>query len=154
MNNEFALSKARATFDYFYNQALSEFGPINAQRLAQIPADYVYNQLIASGGNCYIDPNCCLKYCNEVLDHDFEKFDPELKRSIYERASGVTVGGVSEREINNKLKAFRRKGSVNRVYNDSVNSFRNQREDDLSNLMSSVNITPPIELDFKKLKLN
>jgi hypothetical protein len=157
--HQFALSKAGMIFDYFYNQALVEFGPENARRLGQIPADYVYNKIITSGGNCYINSDCCLKYCNEVLDHNFERFDPELKKLIYENASGIKIGNVSDREINNKLRSFRRKGSVNKIYNDSVNRFRNEREDDLSRLMSSVKLNkrPSYlldDLDFKKLKLH
>ena len=151
-----ALSKAKAVFNYFYNNALTEFGPVNARNLAQVPADYVYNQIISSGGNCYINSHCCLKYCNEVLDHEFEKFDPELKKSIYEKASGVMVGNVSNVEINNKLRSFRRKGSVNRIYNDLVHKFRNEREDDLSKLMNKIKIRKPLQtldLNFKKIKL-
>jgi len=138
--DKIALQKASSVFEYFYNEALSEFGPKNAQRLAQIPADYVYNELIASGGNCYINEKCCLKYCNEVLDRDFDKFDPELKKLVYEKASGVSVGNVSEREINNKLRSYRRKGNVNKIYNDSLQRFRTQREFDLSELMGALNL--------------
>ena len=148
------MDRASKVFEYFYNQALPEFGPENAKKLAQIPADYVYNQLISRGTNCYINGDCCLEYCNEVLDRDFAKLDPLTKKMAYEKAYGVSVGNISPSDINIRLRAKR---NLNKIYSESIQRFRNEREDDLSNLMSSVSLKrksiPEFDLDFKKLKL-
>ena len=148
------MDRASKVFEYFYNQALPEFGPENAKKLAQIPADYVYNQLIKRGTDCYINSECCLEYCNELLDRDFAKLDPSTKKMAYEKAYGVSVGNISPSQINIGLKAKRK---LNKIYNSSVRQFRNEREDDLSKLMSSVSLkrksVPDFELDFKKFKL-
>jgi len=148
------MDRASKVFEYFYNQALPEFGPENAKKLAQIPADYVYNQLITRGTDCYINGDCCLEYCNEVLDRDFAKLDPLIKKMAYEKAYGVSVGNISPSQINIGLRAKRK---LNKIYSESVRRFRNDREDDLSNLMSNISIKrkPTTDFDFlfKKLKL-
>jgi hypothetical protein len=148
------MDRASKVFEYFYSQALPEFGPENAKKLAQIPADYVYNQLISRGTDCYINSECCLEYCNEVLDSDFVKLDPLIKKMAYEKAYGVSVGNISQSEINIRLKAKRK---VNKLYSESIRRFRTEREDDLSSLMSGISLkrksTSDFDLDFKKLKL-
>ena len=150
---KFIMERASKVFEYFYSQALPEFGPENAKKLAQIPADYVYDQLISRGPNCYINGDCCLEYCNEVLDRDFVKLGPSTKKMAYEKAYGVSVGNISPSEINIRLRAKRNL----KIYSESVRRFRNEREDDLSKLMSSVSLkrksTPEFDIDFKKLKL-
>ena len=99
-----ALNRASAIFDHFYFLALSEFGLENAKRLAQIPADYVYNELIKNGPNCYINEECCLKYCNEVLDSSFDKFDRDFKKLIYEKANIISLAyEPSDMELKKKL---------------------------------------------------
>lgn len=149
------IARASKVFEYFYNQALPEFGPEIAKKIAEIPADYVYYELIKRGTGCYINEKCCLEHCNEVIDRDFAKLDPLIKKLAYEKAYNVSVGNLSPFEINIGLKAKRK---LNKIYNSSLRRFRNEREGDLSKLMSNVSLKrkpiPDDELiDFKKLKL-
>ena len=149
------IARASKVFEYFYNQALPEFGYEIAKKIAEIPADYVYYELIKRGGNCYINEKCCLEHCNEVIDRDFAKLDPLIKKLAYEKAYNVSVGNISPSEINIRLKAKRK---LNKIYNSSLRRFRNEREGDLSKLMSNITLKrksiPDDELiKFKKLKL-
>ena len=122
-------------FKYFYEQGLPKFGPKIAKKLAQIPADYVYQELSKSyPNNCFIDSRCCLKYCNEVLDHEFERFDPDFKRLIYERSSGVHCGNVSQSEINLRLKSKR---TLNKMYSRAVNDYYNVLDKSMNTLIIS-----------------
>ena len=152
----FEIARASRVFEYFYNKALPEFGPEIAKKIAQIPADYVYYELINRGADCYIDEKCCLEHCNEVIDRDFAKLDPLIKKIAYEKAYNVSVGNLSQFEINMRLRAKR---NLNKIYNSSLRRFKNEREVDLSNLMSKISLkrkpTPEDELifDIKKLKL-
>ena len=50
---------ASKIYNYYYSLAIKEFSPDIANRLAKLPADYVYNSLNASTPNCY---TCCLEY--------------------------------------------------------------------------------------------
>ena len=73
----------------------------------------------------------------------------------YEKAYNVSVGNLSPFEIKIGLKAKRK---LNKIYNSSLRRFRNEREGDLSKLMSNISLKrkpiPDDELiDFKKLKL-
>ena len=49
--DKIALGQATKVFNYYYNQALGEFGPGISIKLAQIPADYVYNEIIKNYPN-------------------------------------------------------------------------------------------------------
>ena len=97
-----ALKTATKTYNYYYSSAIKEFGSETADRLAKIPADYIYNKLL-SNPECYIDSRCCLEYCNDVLDSEFNSIDPTLKRQAYEKAFGVQAGNISISEINLKF---------------------------------------------------
>ena len=146
--NIFAMEKASKVFDYFYTQALAEFGPENAKKLAQIPADYVYNQLITTfPNNCYINSECCLEYCNEVLDRDFKNISPETRKKAYEKAYNVSVGGLTPGEMDLRLKVKRRSTGLNKKYSDALKTFRTQREDDISSLMDSITLNKSSDED-------
>jgi hypothetical protein len=156
--NIFAMQKASKVFEYFYSQALTEFGAENAKKLAQIPADYVYNQLLINfPDNCYINSECCLEYCNDVLDKDFKAISPETRKKAYEKAYNVSVGGLTAGEMDLRLKVKRRSTGPAKKYLDTLKLFRTQREDDISSLMENVSIKRrpdrDMNIDFKKLKL-
>ena len=51
---------AQNIYNYYFDLAKKEFDTSTALRLAQIPADYVYNAL--KNKKC-IDSECCLDYC-------------------------------------------------------------------------------------------
>jgi hypothetical protein len=140
-SKEFAINKASKVFDYFYTKALEEFGTEHAKQLAQVPADYVYNQLIINyPNNCYIDSGCCLEYCNEVIDKDFKIINPEIKKKAYEKAYNVSIGNISMSEINLRLKSKRRSTGLNKKYMDAVNNLKLKREENLSSLFEGIEI--------------
>ena len=69
--------------------------------------------------NCYIDQVCCLEYCNDMLDSEFNKLSPDFKRIVYNKAFNVT-STISDGEINLGLKLKRRK-----LKNTFFNEFKN-----------------------------
>ena len=99
-----AVKNATKIYNYYYSLAIKEFRHDVAHTFAKIPADYVYNSLQTSYPNCFIDENCCLEYCNEILDSDFDKLSPEFKRMIYDKSFNVN-SAISDGEINLKLKS-------------------------------------------------
>lgn len=134
-SEQFALNKAANVYDYFYQVAYPEFGPDIAAKLAQIPADYVYYHLENKyPDQCYIDSECCLDYCNEMVDNSFNIQSPAFKRQIYEKVTGVQAGNISEGTINLALKAKRRGNSVNKVYYDAVKKFKETRQSNVENI--------------------
>jgi hypothetical protein len=152
MEQHKALHQANVVFTYFYNEAKHEFGPLVAKKLAQVPADYVYNELMKRK-SCYISPECCLEYCNEVLDSDFNKFNPTFKRELYEKANKV-ISNISQGEINNNLKKLR-KASVDKVYLNTVDMYRKKQENELNRMMNDIQLENKenIDVSLKKLKL-
>ena len=100
---QFSLNAASKIYDYYYTLAIKEFNSETSNYLAKIPADYVYNSLINIYPNCYIDDVCCLEYCNELLDSEFDKLSPEFNRMIYDKSFNVN-SAISDGEINLKLK--------------------------------------------------
>jgi hypothetical protein len=150
---DYPLKSASKIFDYFYFQAIKEFDDTTAKMLAQIPADYVYNSL--KNKNC-VSEQCCLEYCNDLLDSEFNNLTPEVKRSIYERAFNVQTN-VSDSEIDMRLKAKRRKFKNDYYYSRA----RKLKETSLNNLISGMNTITlkrkPLQEStnlLKSLKLN
>lgn len=139
--------KASNVYAYFYNLALKEFGEPTAKRLAQIPADYVYQSLVQSYPNCFINEECCLEYCLDRSDAEFSRLNPHLKREAYNKSRRVQ-SNVSDIEINNfltkqrndfKKKYFKvenERNNFNRLFrNLSVNPLN-----DISQIFKNVNI--------------
>ena len=159
-----ALGIAGKIFDYYYSHAVKDFNSDTAASLAQIPADYVYNSLV-NNKECYINGECCLEYCYDRLDSDFNRLDPEIKRKVYEKAFGVQAGNVSNSEINMRLKSKRRK-KTNELYysrvralhneNTFVESFKNlsMKRNRLSHDNIRNNRSKNINQIFKELNLN
>ena len=149
---QFSYISASKIYNYYYTLALKEFTHTVADRLAKIPADYVYNQLMENYPNCFINENCCLKYCNERLDTEFKTFSPEFKRDIYNKALNVQ-SNVSNSEINLQLKANRRK--IKNLFYDAARETRDQQENDISILLDNISLKRKNNLEtvFKKLNL-
>jgi hypothetical protein len=143
-------------YNYYYQQGLKEFDGNSeiANMLAKIPADYVYNSLINRPG-CYINSNCCLEYCNDLLDSEYEKLDPMTKRAVYEKMKGVSAN-VSNFEIDNSIKQNRKK--FKSLWNNQVNKIKSDRENQLNVSMNRLNISNNLnfleERIFKNLNLN
>ena len=155
MNQENAYISASKIFDYYYNNARKKFDEGMSKSLAQHPADYVYNSLI-SGKDCYINDECCLEYCMERLDTEFDRMDPDLKRQIYEKAFKVRAGNVSNFEINTKLKAKRRK-KINELYYNRYRKALENQENDFINAFKinlSIKRKPSDEMASVLKKLN
>jgi serine phosphatase RsbU (regulator of sigma subunit) len=152
--HEAALLRASKVFDYYYTHAIQEFDHITSLQLAQIPADYVYNTLI-SQEQCYINHECCLEYCNEILDHEFEKLDPVIKRQVYEKAFNVKTGFVSENEINTQLKK-RRNNVFKNLYHNRFHELKENKENAFIGMFKNISINEPTALEniFKTLNLN
>ena len=129
----FCYSKALSIYNYYYNLARKEFKQSVAERLAKIPADYVYSNLMMNYPQCYLNETCCLKYCNDILDTEFDKFDPEFKREIYNKSFNVQ-STVSDYEISSGLRSKRR--SFKNLFNDAI---RRERVD-LNNLLENMTI--------------
>jgi len=153
---QFCYNKASNIYDYYYNLAIKEFNHSTADTLAKIPADYIYNTLMENYPNCYINDRCCMKYCNEMLDTEFEKLDPTYKREIYNKVFGVSTNAPIG-EINIQLKAKRRK--FKKIFNDAVRRVKAQQENDISVLLEGITLskrkkTDNLEQALKNIKLN
>ena len=128
MNN--ALNIATKVYNYYYSNAIKSFDHRTSMKLAQIPADYVYDNLQKG---CFIDNRCCLKHCLDLLDYEFITLDPVVKRMAYDKAFNVQ-SVVSDYEIDTRLKKAR-KQVINKLYetdkenNDLVNLFKNMNVD-------------------------
>ena len=146
---EYAFNTASKIYKYYYGLAIKEFNPEIANKLAKIPADYVYNSL--NTNDCYIDERCCLEYCNDMLDSEFNKMDPGFKRSVYNKAFNVQ-STVSESQINLGLKAKRRKFK-NTFFNE-VHNLKSEQV--LVRLFENINIGKKRNIDslLKDLSLN
>ena len=129
MDNRYA--SAEKIYKYYYNLAIKEFDPITANILAKIPADFVYNNY----GNC--SQVCCLKYCNDMLDSEFNKLSPEEKRIVYDKSFNVQ-SSVSPSEINLSLKSKRRK--FKNLYYNAARKYKTEQENDLSKLMGNLSV--------------
>ena len=163
-STQFALNAASKIYKEYYSLAIKEFGARDADKLARAPADYVYNTLLKNyPNNCYIDSQCCLEYCNEMVDSEFNTINPEIKKNIYEKAFGVSIGNTSMSEINLRIRSRRRKTGPKKIYYDNVGSLKENINTDLVSLMENTNITSPkrkmenqvddLENIFKSVKL-
>jgi len=133
-------------YNHFYELALKEFGNQEiASMLAKTPADYVFNNYKKE---CSV---CCLDYCNDLLDTEFQKLDPMIKRGIYEKMNGVSVGNISQFEIDNYIKRGRRK--FKDLYFDRVKKIKSDRENDLSRSMNRLAIDQDNILTLKNLNI-
>lgn len=135
---QFCYSAASKIYDYYYNLAIKEFSHEVSNGLAKIPADYVYDNLNKTYPNCHIDERCCLEYCNEMLDSEFDRLSPDFKRNLYNKSSGIQ-SSISNSEINMHLKAKRRK--FKSMYVDAVRRVKEQQENDISNLLNGIRIS-------------
>jgi len=145
---DFIIMRASNIYNYFYNLALKEFDVPTSKRLAQIPADYVYQSLVQNYPNCFINEECCLEYCLDRSDLEFERLDPQVKRQAYNKSRNVQ-SNASDNDINNFLKRQRNcfknkyfkisdeKTKFERLFNKlSVNS----RQNDISRILMNLNI--------------
>jgi len=152
----YALQSATNIYNHYYKLAIKEFNNEDiANMLAKIPADYIYNELLNKYPNCYINEGCCLEYCNELLDHEFDRLDPDIKTKVYEKAFGVSAGNISPGEINLKLKKGRK---IKGMYQEKVNQLKSERENDIIYNMSGLVLgkrkSEQLENVFKTLRLN
>ena len=143
----YCYNAASRIYNYYYTLAIKEFNHTVADRLAKIPADYVYNQLKNTYPNCFINERCCLEYCNDMLDDEYNNLSPEFKREIYNKSKNLQTT-VSDYEINMFLKAKRRK--FKNLFYNTVNQTKQQQENDLSTLLEnvslmSINVSVPLK---------
>ena len=141
-SHEMAMSRASKVFDYYYAHAIQEFDHITSSELAQIPADYVYNNT----------EEYCLEY---LLDHEFERLDPEIKRHTYEKAFNVKTGFVSESEINIQLKK-RRNNVFKKLYYNRFRELKENKENIFCGMFKNISLNGTTTIDniFKTLNLN
>jgi hypothetical protein len=155
MQHAEAVGIAQKIYQYYYFHAIKEFDHGTSASLAQIPADYVYNSLLRQE-SCYIDSECCLEYCYERLDSDFNRMDPDIKRKVYEKAFGVQAGNVSDSEIDMRLKSKRRQ-KTNELYYSRFNTLKENNENDFAESFKGLSVkrnrTESIDRVLKKLNL-
>jgi hypothetical protein len=141
-----AYDAALKIYHHYYDLAFKDFGNQEiANMLAKIPADYVFNNYT---NDCKV---CCLDYCNDLLDSEFEKLNPVTKREIYEKTNRLSAGNISEFEINNNLKRGRR--NFKDLYLNQVQRLKSERENDLSRTMNRMVVDPDNILTLKNLNL-
>jgi hypothetical protein len=154
MQHPQAIDVAKKIFDYYYSHAIKEFDSQTASGLAQIPSDYVYNSLV--NNECYINAECCLEYCYDRLDSDFNRLDPEIKRKVYEKSFGVQAGNISDAEISMRLKSKRRQ-KTNQLYYSRYNALKVNNENQLLDSFKGLSLkrknASNIDNIFKKLNL-
>jgi len=150
--NQGALESASNIYNYYYSHAIKEFDKNTSMYLAQIPADYVYNSLI-NQRECYIDKNCCLEHCNEILNLEFNKLDPSIKRKAYEKMMNVKAGYVSDIEIDTQLKK-RRNNKFKQLYYNKFNELKENRDDNFNGLFKNMGLNNSLDDIFKTLNLN
>ena len=158
---QYSLNSASKIYNYYYNLAIKEFNYVIADRLAKIPADYVYNSLMKFYPDCYINEKCCLEYCNDILDSEFNNLSPDFKRYVYNKSFKVD-SVVSDGEINIGLKSKRR--NLKNKFFKEFNKISQEQENDLSQLVENINIRSEtgsskrknknIDFMLKELKLN
>jgi hypothetical protein len=151
----FATNFAQKIYNHYYKLANQTFDTQTSDYLAKIPADYVYKSAIETYPNCYINDRCCLEYCIDVLDDDFNRLDPEIKLKAYEKAYGIDAANINPSEINFRLKMKRR--FLRNKFNDAVKTLRVQQENQIN--FSNLRITPKrkteeLENALKSIKLN
>jgi hypothetical protein len=155
VTHEYAIEHAREIYNYYYSHAIKEFDESTSAKLAQIPADYVYNSLM-SQKDCYIDNKCCLEYCNEMLDYQFNKLDPYIKRLVYEKAFNIK-SNIPDIEIHALLKR-KRNLKFKELYYNKFNELKENRENDFNTIFKNMkltpNTTPTLDTIFKTLNLN
>ena len=139
--------KANNVYIYYYNLALKEFDETTAKRLAQIPADYVYQSLVQSYPNCFVNEECCLEYCLDRSELEFARLDPQIKRYAYNKSKRVQ-SNVSDIEINNYL--VKQRNEFKKKYFKTENE-RNKFERLFKNL--SVNPQNDISRIFKNINI-
>ena len=145
-----AVKFAIKIYDYYYSLALKEFSADVAHTFAKIPADYIYNEMI--NNSCYINDRCCLKYCIELLDSEFNVLDDTTKRLIYENALGVFAGNISRGEINMRLKRERKQ--FQNLYENTVKNYKLNIQNNLYKSFSNMDIQENPEDLFGNLRLN
>ena len=145
-----AVKNATKIYNYYYSLAIKEFRHDVAHTFAKIPADYIYNELM--NNSCYINDRCCLKYCIELLDSEFNVLDDTTKRLVYEKALGVFSGNISRGEINTRLKRERRQ--FQNLYNNSVKNYKLQLENNFNKSFGNMGIQENPEDLFSNLRLN
>ena len=145
-----AVKFATKIYDYYYSLALKEFSADVAHTFAKIPADYIYNEMI--NNSCYINDRCCLKYCIELLDSEFNVLDDTTKRLIYENALGVFAGNISRGEINMRLKRERKQ--FQNLYENTVKNYKLNIQNNLYKSFSNMDIQENPEDLFGNLRLN
>jgi len=144
-----ALKIGTKIYNYYYSLAIKEFRHDIAHLLAKIPADYIYKEMLIN--SCYINGRCCLKYCNELLDSEFNVLDDTTKRLVYEKALGVFAGNVSKGEINMRLKKERRQ--FQSLYDNSVKNYKLNLENNFNKSFGNMNIQENPEDLFSNLRL-
>jgi len=150
-----AKNSAEKIYNHYYQLANKTFDEQTSDYLAKIPADYIYNSLKQTYPNCYVNEHCCLEYCIDVLDEDFNRLDPETKLKAYEKAYKVSAANIDPSEINIRLKSKRR--NFKNKFNDAVKTLRTHEENliDFSNMrLTPKRKTEGIENALKSIKLN
>jgi len=124
---QIAQKKADGLYNYFFLIAKNEgFNNHDAHFLALKPAEYVYTSILSK--NC-IDTRCCLEYCIDCLDTEFNTFTDDRLERLYVQAGNVqpaSRNGLRDKyrlkRINFKKKYFYDKmHSLKMVKNVSLN---------------------------------
>ena len=154
---QYAQTRADKVYQYYFTQASKSFDKKTAHELALGPSSYVFTQIM-NNQNCDPTSECCLDYCTEYLDSEFENIlSPEFKMKAYKKAFNKET---TEYETSQQLKKARRlKDGPKKRFYDVFNAKRNLRQSSLEDLLGSLSVNKRKrvsgldELDFKKLKI-
>ena len=154
----YCYNAAAKIYNHYHALAKKEFDEPTSNFLAKIPADYVFNQLMDTYPNCFVNERCCLEHCNDMLDEEFKTMSPEFKRELYNRSKSVQTT-VSDHEINMFLSGKRR--HFKNMFYNAVRENKQQQENDISVRLQNVSLkrkntdnTGVIDNALKNLRLN
>ena len=152
---QYAQIRADIVYQYYFTEASKSFDKRTAHELALGPSTYVFTQLM-NNKNCDINSECCLEYCNEYIDSEFEKIvTPEFKMKAYKKAFDKETNEYeTKRQLN---RARRLKDGPKKRFYDALSEKRTARQFSLEDSMSSLSVNKRKnvmdDLDFKKLKI-
>jgi hypothetical protein len=135
---QYAQTRADKVYQYYFNQAVKSFDKKTAHELALGPSSYVFTQIM-NNQNCDPNTECCLDYCNEYLDSEFENIlSPKFKMKAYKKAFNKET---SEYETKQQLKNARRlKDGPKKRFYDAFNGKKNIRQSSIEDLMESISV--------------
>ena len=145
-----AQQRADQVYHSFFERAKNErFDDKTAHYLALKPADYIYKTIITKG--C-IHPRCCVEYCLDLMDSEFNSLDDATFNELFVRIHKVQPTNQNIRNLyRQKRENFKRY-----FFYEPIRSLRST--DQLTSKLSSLSVRKAlsdidINKSFKRMKL-